>query len=242
MTNGNKGLALIQQQLAQRAAGLKTQINQPQANRLTINDNAEFVGADGLVLGPEIDMVVLDFISANRFYSRPYNPNNIEPPGCFAFGRVIADMAPHETAPEPQNELCATCPKNEFGSDARGTGKACKNTRELAVITHDQFDLPPEEQKILVYSVPPTGIKSFDAAVGYILRTYESPPVRVLIRAAAVKHPTHISVSFAPTDSENDMLEGHFARIDECEPLLFRYPDVSNYGAKKPAARPAPRR
>lgn len=232
-----QGLALIEQQLAASADALRGQINQASANRLTINDNGDFVGADGMVLGPEVDMIVVDFISANRFYSRPYNPNNIEPPGCFAFGRVIADMAPHDTAPEKQNERCSGCPKNEFGSDARGTGKACKNTREIAVITHDQFDLPPEEQKILVYSVPPTGIRSFDATVGYILRTYNAPPIKLVVRASAEKKSTHTTVSFQPTSDENTMLESHFPRIGECEELLYRIPDVSNYGVKKPPMR-----
>lgn len=239
MSNDNKqGLALIEQQLAASANNLRAQINQASATKLTINDNGDFVGADGMVIGPEVDMIVVDFISANRFYARPYNPNNVEPPGCFAFGRILQDMAPHETAPEPQHEKCMGCPKNEFGSDLRGTGKACKNTREIAVITHDQFDLPPEEQKIMVYSVPPTGIKTFDATVGYILRTFNAPPIKLVIRATAVKHPTHTTVSFTPTDVENTMLMEHFQRIGECEELLFRYPDVSNYGAKKPVARP----
>lgn len=241
------GMTLIQQQLAQRAQDLRQQIQQPGGNRLTINDNGDFVGVDGVVLGPEVDLIVLDFISANRYYARPYNPNNVEPPGCFAFGRVIADMAPHETAPEPQNDLCATCPKNEFGSDARGTGKACKNTREIAVITHDQFDLPPEEQQILVYSVPPTGLKSFDGAVSYILSTYNMPPIRVVIRATAIKASTYTTVSFKPMPEDNVFLEQHFARLPEVEPMLMRLPDVSKYGqaatpARRPAARPPARR
>lgn len=237
------GLALVQQQLAARAASLKEQIEQPTANRLSINDNGDFVGADGLVLGPEVDLIVLDFISANRYYSRPYNPNNIEPPGCFAFGRVIADMAPHETAPEPQHEKCAGCPKNEYGTDARGTGKACKNTREIAVITHDQFDLPPEEQKVLVYSVPPSGLKSFDAAVNYVLRTHNMPPIAVVMRATAIKHSTYTTVSFQPSDETNTFIEAHYKRVagGEFEDLLYRIPDVSQYGTKKPPVR-APRR
>jgi hypothetical protein len=221
----NNPLAILEGQLAQRTQALRSQITSPSATRLSIDTQANFVGVDGLILGPEIEFIVLDFITAHRYYPRPYNPNNPEPPVCFAFGRDLNDMVPDETSPEMQNNQCGIpgregcCPMNEWKSDARGVGKACKNTREVAVITHDQFELPPEEQRILVYSVPPTGIKSFDAAVGYMLRTYNT-------------------VNFQPTDEVNPFLEEHIPRIAECEELLYRLPDVSNY---KPAKQPAPR-
>ncbi len=235
------GLALIEQQLAQSAATLRSQINQPSANRLSINENGDWVGADGIVLGPEIDLVVIDFISANRYYPRPYNPKNPEPPVCFAFGRILHEMAPEESAPEKQATACKDCQWNEYKSDARGVGKACKNTREIAVITHDQWELPVEEQKIMTYSVPPTAIKSFDGAVSYALNTYSMPPIKVILRASAIKQPSFVTASFAPTGEANPMLEGHFQRIPECEELLYRIPDLSNYvPAKKPAGRATP--
>lgn len=229
------GLALIEQQLAQSAQNLRAAINQPSANRLTINENGDWVGADGVVLGPEIDLVVIDFMSANRYYPRPYNPKNPEPPVCFAFGRNISEMVPEEEAPEKQDGACATCRWNEFKSDARGVGKACKNTREIAVITHDQWGLPVEEQKIMTYSVSPTGIKTFDSIVNYAINTYGMPPIKIIVRASAVKQSTYVTASFAPTGEENPMLEGHFARIPECEQLLYRKPDLSNYTPPKTA-------
>jgi hypothetical protein len=240
----NNPLAILEGQLAQRTQALRSQITSPSATRLSIDTQANFVGVDGLILGPEIEFIVLDFITAHRYYPRPYNPNNPEPPVCFAFGRDLNDMVPDETSPEMQNNQCGIpgregcCPMNEWKSDARGVGKACKNTREVAVITHDQFELPPEEQRILVYSVPPTGIKSFDAAVGYMLRTYNTMPSRNVFRATAVKAGTYTTVNFQPTDEVNPFLEEHIPRIAECEELLYRLPDVSNY---KPAKQPAPR-
>jgi hypothetical protein len=240
----NNPLAILEGQLAQRTQALRSQITSPSATRLSIDTQANFVGVDGLILGPEIEFIVLDFITAHRYYPRPYNPNNPEPPVCFAFGRDLNDMVPDETSPEMQNNQCGIpgregcCPMNEWKSDARGVGKACKNTREVAVITHDQFELPPEEQRILVYSVPPTGIKSFDAAVGSMLRTYNTMPIRNVFRATAVKAGTYTTVNFQPTDEVNPFLEEHIPRIAECEELLYRLPDVSNY---KPAKQPAPR-
>lgn len=233
--NKGGGLALIEQQLAASAQALRGAINQPGGNRLTINENGDWVGAGGVVLGPEIDLVIIDFMSANRYYPRPYNPKNPEPPVCFAFGKIIQDMVPEDSAPEKQHADCATCHWNEYKSDARGVGKACKNTREVAVITHDQWELPPEEQQIMTYSVPPTGIKSFDAVVGYAVNTYNMPPIKVIVRASAIKNTTFVTASFAPTGEENPMLEGHYQRIPECESLLYRLPDLSNYVPTKTA-------
>lgn len=236
------GLALVEQQLAQSAQNLRQSINQPTANRLTINENGDWVGTDGVVLGPEIDMVVIDFISANRYYVRPYNPKQPEPPVCFAFGRIIKEMAPDDTSPEKQNEDCASCQWNEFKTDSRGIGKACKNTREVAVITHDQWDLPPNEQKIMIYSVPPTAIKTFDGVVSYALNTFNMPPIKIIVRASAIKNANYVTASFTPTGEVNPQLEGHFQRIPECEEMLYHIPDVTNYVPTKKPSAPAARR
>lgn len=242
-------LALLEGQLSQQAQALRTQITTPGANRLSIDSQGNFVGADGLILGPEIEFIVLDFITAHRYYPRPYNDKNPEPPVCFAFGRDLNDMVPEDIAPEKQNDRCGIpgregcCPWNEWKSDARGVGKACKNTREVALITHDQFELPTNEQKILVYSVPPTGIKSFDAAVSYMVRTYNTPPIRNIFRGIAVKQATYTTVNFQPTDEVNPFLEDHMYRVAECEELLYRMPDLTNYRptVQKPTPRAAPR-
>lgn len=241
--SNSNALALLQT-LQEKANALRSQISTGGANRLSVDNDGNFIGVDGYNLGPEIECIVLDFITAHRYYPRPYNANKPEPPVCFAFGRDLNTLAPDATSPEPQNDMCGIpgregcCPWNEWKSDARGTGKACKNTREIAVITADQFELPPEEQQILVYSVPPTGIKTFDGAISYILRTYGTGPIRNVMRITAVKQATYVTVNFQPTDELNPLLEAHVARAPECEELLYRLPDVSGYEPPRQPAQP----
>jgi len=50
-----------------------------------------------------------------------------------------------------QNDLCATCPRNKFGSGADGNGKACRNTMRFLFLPDDAV-LP------VVLSAPPTSL------------------------------------------------------------------------------------
>lgn len=64
---------------------------------------------------------------------------------------------------------CAACPFNEWGTDIKGgAGKACKETRQLFVLTKD--DLLP-----LVITIPPTSLANVKAYLLRLLRKQVSP-------------------------------------------------------------------
>lgn len=64
---------------------------------------------------------------------------------------------------------CASCPFNEWGSDIKGgPGKACKETRQLFVLTKN--DLLP-----IVLTVPPTSLANVKAYFLRLLRAQVSP-------------------------------------------------------------------
>src|SRR3990167_7275206 len=84
----------------------------------------------------QMAVIVLDSLMENVYYEGAYDASNPQGPKCFAFGRNEADMAPHEVTVQAgcqQSEACAGCPMNEWASAAQGRGKACKNTRRLAM-------------------------------------------------------------------------------------------------------------
>jgi len=57
-------------------------------------------------------------------------------PACFS----LDGLRPHPDAKEPQNDLCATCEKNVFGSSTNAMGKpikACGDRKRLAVVAAD---------------------------------------------------------------------------------------------------------
>jgi hypothetical protein len=90
--------------------------------------------------GNQACVIILDAVKENTFYSDTFDPDTPSAPVCYAFGRGVDEMAPHESmqeAPEyfqPQSETCDTCPHNEWGSADKGRGKACQNRRRLAII------------------------------------------------------------------------------------------------------------
>jgi len=118
--------------------------------------------------GDELRCIIIGHVNHNAFYSTSYDPDNPQPPDCYAFGQEPEDMAPHDAATDKQNDSCAECPMNQWGSD--GKGKACKNTVRLAVIPEDAIENIGDISKAEVVYVPisVTSVKNFNA---YLVNT-----------------------------------------------------------------------
>lgn len=235
---GGTSLATIDQELNQEVAALKQQIGQPGGRAIKIK-NTGFVSPEGMDLGNEIQIVILDFLSKNLFYDRPYDPQNPSPPACFAQGRAIADMAPDGDSPAIQSDKCAVCPLNAFGSGNNGKSKACKNTRELAVLLIDPENpesIDDPSAPIYTLSVPPTGLRAFDGAVASIARSLAGPPIKAILTATVKDAGTYGLVSFVDP-VPNPHYGQHFARRTEAAELLERKPDFSQYEQPKAARR-----
>lgn len=233
----NQSLATLDNELANEVALLKQQVGQASSNRIKVEPSGAFTLPDGMDLGDEIQVVVVDFISKNTFYSGPYNPNNIQPPDCYAMGKILGDMAPENDSPQVQAEKCLTCPLNQFGTGQNGTSKACKNSRELAVILIDPEDpdaAADPSAPIYSLSLPPSAIKSFDGAVNYVARTIQGPPLKAILTVTAKNVGTYALITFSDPVPNPDYA-AHFARRAECQPLLFRKPDFTPREAKAPA-------
>lgn len=233
----SQSLATLDNELANEVALLKQQVGQASSNRIKVEPSGAFTLPDGLDLGDEIQVVVVDFISKNTFYSGPYNPNNIQPPDCYAMGKVLADMAPENDSPAIQADKCSTCPLNQFGTGANGTSKACKNARELAVILIDPEDpgaAADPSAPLYTLSLPPSAIKSFDGAVNYVARTIQGPPLKAILTVTAKNVGTYALITFSDPVPNPDYA-AHFARRAEAQPLLFRKPDFTPREANAPA-------
>lgn len=236
-------LAQIEKQLAEENASVRGMIGQPDGRKIYISEDGNFMAPGGLNLGNELNIIVADFCTAHRYYPEKFNKNAIVPPVCFAFGDVIADMVPEPEAPEPQNEACATCWANEWKSAGGGSNaKACKNSRELAVVLADDLDDEEMEPELFSMSVSPSSIKSFDAFVAVASRLFNGPPIKAIVTVRAVKVENYWVTQFA-TPSPNPHLARVFPlRGAESEALIARTPDLTNYvpsAQQKPAARPA---
>lgn len=137
----------------------------------------------------EMAVIILDSVLENVFYEGAYNPDNVQSPTCFAFGRDAKTMAP--SIDDPVSKVCEGCPKNEWGSADTGRGKACSNVRRLAMIPagelketfemYDDFEATEGYMKLNVMSV-----KGYANYVTQLANTIHRPPYGVVTRVKVV--------------------------------------------------------
>jgi hypothetical protein len=117
------------------AAAAKAAMEQERAGGEWVNArNGQLYYQDNMIAGGKLDVVIVDSIYENVFYGEKYDPDNKQPPQCYAFGRDEKEMVPHPDAAKPQATKCSECQWNEFETSDNGKGKACKNTRRLALV------------------------------------------------------------------------------------------------------------
>lgn len=138
-----------------------------------------------------LDAIVLDHIFENDYYEGKFDSNDPVPPVCFAFGRKVEFMRPHEKSSSPQSKTCATCPHNVFGTADTGAGKACKNTRRLGLVPADAIekghDLMGTETAFL--KVPVTSCQGWDAHVKSVANTLKKPPAFIVTEIHSMPDP-----------------------------------------------------
>lgn len=115
--------------------------------------------AETLLDNNVLDVVV---VGANprlskQWYAKPWSKDS-EPaaPDCFSLDGISPD--PEST--DPQNDLCASCPHNAWGSKVTPTGqeiKACADQKRLAVVAADDPDGP-----IYLLQVTPAALKGLN--------------------------------------------------------------------------------
>ena len=142
--------------------------------------------------GNRMAVIILDHVLENVYFTGEYDPDTPQAPVCFAFGRDEAELAPHDDVSttegfEAQCESCKGCEKNKFGTAERGRGKACRNTRRLAMISAGTIDKAGEftpfddvekiaKGTIGFMKLPVTSVKGFAGFVKSVNATLGRPP------------------------------------------------------------------
>lgn len=221
----------IQEQLKAQAAAMNERIQPGTGNKIRLA-KGKFVLPDGTETSEPLELVIVDFLAVNKFYEGAFDSKNPAPPACFAIGSNPRALVPSDNSPNKQASECSGCPMNEFGS--AGTGKACKNTRVLAV-------LPPDadaDTDMWTLEVSPTGLKGFDGYVAGVTRMFQLPPVGVVTTVALDPSVDYPKLMFS-NPQPNANLEVCFGRQGEARDLLAVEPDVSGYQPIKAPVRRA---
>lgn len=169
-------LQSIQEQIKAELANIHNSVAPPSSNRISTRDK-KFTLPDGTSHAGPMYAVVLDHRNFNRYYTKPYDPQNPTPPDCFAIAKDFDSMSPynHEGVKDPQSNDCASCPMNQFGSGPTGKGKACRNMVRLALARPDAS----ANDDPMTLEVPPSALKHWNKHVNH-LQTAGMLPVQVI--------------------------------------------------------------
>lgn len=125
------------------------------ASRFRIVENGE----ETVLPTTFLDVVV---VGANprlskTYYAKAWDPDDVGAPTCKSIGGV----APDSDSEVKQNDVCATCPHNAWGSKVGPQGqklKSCTDLKRIAVVSPDDLEGP-----IYLLQVTPAAIKGLNA-------------------------------------------------------------------------------
>lgn len=140
------------------------------------------------IKGNQIPVVIVGSMIEKALYEGRYDPNNPDPPVCFALDTDTDNLAPiPEDVADLKNDQCADCPFNQWGSADTGRGKACKDVRRLAMIPAGVIekngdvtliDDPKavDKAEFGFAKLPPTSLNSWAGFVRTLASTMKRPP------------------------------------------------------------------
>lgn len=235
--------ANINEAMAAEIASLQKRLGAPSGDRITVTQGGEIKLPNGLTVD-SIECVIVDFVAANYYYDQMFDRNNIVPPKCFAIGLEPAGLVPSASSPEVQCEACAGCWANQFKSARNGKGKACSNTRLLAILplTNDDGSPTDENTPLRVIKASATAVRFFDGYVGSVVSKY-GVPIRGVTTRITLSDDEYPSLRFEVMEKLNvkdSLLAVAYAQKEAAMTRLMTEPDVSQAANDdKPAARRA---
>jgi hypothetical protein len=199
------------------------------------------------VEGNKLDVIILSSIFENVWYEKDFDPNSPAAPQCYAFGKSMDELKPHDASSDKQgdaNGLCAGCWANGWGSDPKGgRGKACRNTRRLAVIPAKPLDVDAIPKAELAFmKLPVTSVAAYSAHAIQCADVLKKPPFGVVTTIGVVpdaKNQFRVTFTAAAEIKDKGLLVALMQRAKAAESsIVFPYPEMTEEAP--PARRGAP--
>lgn len=206
------------------------------------------------VQGNKLDVVILASVFENVWYENEFDPNQPDSPSCYAFADSAAELRPHEQAKNRQgddNGTCEGCWANGWGSDPKGgRGKACRNTRRLAVISARPLDAESVAKSEIAYlKLPVTSVNAYSSHAMQVADVLKKPPLGVVTTIGVepdAKNQFRVTFSVAAEIKDKALLGALIARARAARAsMVFPYPELTEaapqrgrQAAQRPAQRP----
>lgn len=209
---------------------------------------------DKPIPGNSIVCVILESAFVNTLYEGDFNPDELAPPVCYAVAIEEDDLAPPAAIKDKVNDTCQGCVNNEWGSAARGRGKACRNGRRLAIIPAGEID--KKSKQVSIYDtvdefsdtdivhlgLSPTNIKAYSKYVHEIFDVVQRPPFGVITKISVEPNAgTVFRVVFEYLEpiNDSDILDVVYKRhLAASDGILFGF-DMSGTTKKKSTSKEA---
>lgn len=192
---------------------------------IRITQDKKFMFPDETTTQGPLELVVVDFVYRNEYYPTAFKAKEIVPPTCFAVNDHHALLAPTPNSPKrqvPEGKTCKDCQWDVFGSNASGSGKACKNSVYMAVLPGDATMNSP----LMVIKTSPTAITPFNAYI-----TKVTTLAKVSVNAVLTKIFFDPELSYASLRFDlvalNPIYDLTKARQEEARARLLREPDFT---------------
>lgn len=213
-------LPAVKQNYADEVAALGTRIKAANGSRITISQAKTFVFPDGSEEA-EFKGIILDFGFANYYYPKAFKRGDMSPPDCYAIAAASDGLTPSPKGQGIQSEgACEGCWALEWGS--KGNGKACQETRLLAIIPPDADETTP----ICILKVSPTGTKALDAYVNTAARKFQRPPRGIITTFKFDENSEYATVRFVePAPSDEGQMAVAEVLLEKARALLIQDPD-----------------
>lgn len=144
------------------ASALSVGSTQTGTPRISIKGGRFRIVSDGIETVLESTKIEVIIVGANpklskTFYAKQWTPD-AEPsaPDCYS----LDGISPDPSSEDPQNDLCATCPNNAWGSKVMPNGqqtKACSDQKRLALVAADD-----PKGDIYLLQVTPAALKGLN--------------------------------------------------------------------------------
>jgi len=245
-TKSGTGMATWQDRMAKLATAAVEQEASVSSGQFVNTRTGQLTWNGSPVVGNKLKVIIADAIMENAYYEGEFDPDNPQPPVCFAFGRKEKELKPHADSVEPQHETCAGCPQNEFGTADRGKGKACKNIRRLGLIAADPLTQEAIEKGEVAYlKTPVTSVRGWAAYVRTLEALDHLPPQGVVTEiSSVVDAKTQFKITFNKVGNVPDKLMGAVMdRHDEVvNAIEFPYSPPSSEPVAPKGKKPAGKR
>lgn len=181
-------------------------------------------------LGDTIKVVVGVAAYENTWYDRPYDPENVSPPACFAIALDDTGIEHHPDSPLPMVKgPCSACELAQWGSGVNGKGKACKNARRLSLLAYDDTANLDEAQMAML-KCPPTSLKAWASYAKSIALRYKRPTSTVITEVSFNDNNDYPQLEFNLVELLNaENINTVMDRAEELEAFALKPYNTSDY-------------